>query len=73
MKMLVINHKGTFIDGLQISDKTINEFHLNSNSTIKLRLAVDDDSENVGGLTIYGKGFGNYGQDIKVSIHYNSG
>ncbi len=73
LKMLVINHKGTFIDGLQISDKTINEFHLNSNSTIKLRLAVDDDSENVGGLTIYGKGFGNYGQDIKVSIHYNSG
>ena len=68
--MLVINHKGTFIDGLQISDKTIHDFHLNSNSMIKLRLGVDDDAENVGGLTIYGKGFGNYGQDIKVSIHY---
>lgn len=43
---------------------------MNSNSMIKLRLGVDDDAENVGGLTIYGKGFGNYGQDIKVSIHY---
>lgn len=70
LKMLVINHKGTFIDGLQISAATINDFHLNSNSTIKLRLGVDDDAERIGGLTIYGKGFGNYGQDIKVSIHY---
>lgn len=70
LKMLVINHKGTFIDGLQISDKTIHDFHLNSNSMMKLRLGVDDDAEHIGGLTIYGKGFGNYGQDIKVSIHY---
>lgn len=70
LKMLVINHKGTFIDGLQISAATINDFHLNSNSTIKLRLGVDDDAERIGGLTIYGQGFGNYGQDIKVSIHY---
>ncbi len=70
LKMLVINHRGTFIDGLQISEKTIGDFHLNSNSMIKLRLGVDDDAEHVGGITIYGKGFGNYGQDIKVSIHY---
>ena len=33
-------------------------------------MAVNDDSEHVGGLTIFGKTFGNYGQDIKIRMHY---
>lgn len=70
LKMLVINNKGTFIDGLQISDAAIRDFHLDSSSTIKFRMGVDDEVEHAGGLTIYGKTFGNYGQDIKVSIYY---
>lgn len=70
LKMLVINHKGTFIDGLQISDASIDDFHFNSNSIIRFRIGVDDDAEHIGGLTIFGKSFGNYGQDIKVSINY---
>lgn len=70
LKALLINHHGTFIDGMQISDITIDDFELTSESTIKLRLAVDDNSKHVGGLTIFGKTFGNYGQDIKVNITY---
>ena len=70
LKMLVINKKGTFIDGLQISDVTIRDFNLDYRSSMKLRMAVNDNAEHVGGLTIFGKSFGNYGQDIKVSINY---
>lgn len=70
LKLLVINKKGTFIDGLQISDVTINDFHLDFRSNLNLRMAVNDDADHVGGLTIFGKSFGNYGQDIKVSINY---
>ena len=70
LKLLVINQKGTFIDGLKISDVTINSFNLDYRSGIRFRLSVDDDAEHIGGLTIFGKTFGNYGQDIKVSIHY---
>ena len=68
--MLVINKKGTFIDGLQISDVTINDFDLDYRSQIKLRMEVRDDAEHVGGLTLFGSTFGNYGQDINVSINY---
>ena len=39
---------------------------------IKLKLAVPEDAEHVGGLTIFGKGFGNYNQDINVKISYSS-
>jgi predicted transcriptional regulator len=70
LKLLVINRKGTFIDGLKISDVTIDSFHLDYRSSIRFRMAVEDSSEHVGGLTIFGKNFGNYNQDIKVCINY---
>ena len=71
LKLLVINKRGTFIDGLQISDVTIHDLNLTDKSTIRLKLAVNDDSTYVGGLTIYGKNFGNYNQDINVRINYS--
>lgn len=70
LKLLVINRKGTFIDGLKISDVTIDDFNLDYRSGIRFRLAVEEDAKHVGGLTIFGKSFGNYGQDIKVSLNY---
>ena len=71
LKMLVINHKGTYIDGLKISDITIDQFGLTSKSNIKFKLEVPENAEHVGGLTIFGKGFGNYNQDINVKIAYS--
>lgn len=70
LKLLVINQKGTFIDGLKISDVTIDSFNFDYRSNIRFKMAVDDDAAHIGGLTIFGKSFGNYGQDIKVSINY---
>jgi len=71
LKLLVINHEGTFIDGLQISEVSIDGFNLNYRSTIKFKLEVPDTAEHIGGLTIYGKNFGNYNQDIDVRINYS--
>ncbi|MBO5291808.1 MAG: winged helix-turn-helix transcriptional regulator [Lachnospiraceae bacterium] len=71
LKILVVNKNGTFIDGLQVSDVSIRDFDLDYKSTIKFRFAVEDDSEHVGGLTIFGKSFGNYNQDINVRINYS--
>ncbi len=71
LKLLVINRKGTFIDGLQISDITIKDFNLNYKSTIKFKIGVPDNAAHVGGLTIFGKSFGNYNQDISVGINYS--
>ncbi|MBN2220624.1 MAG: winged helix-turn-helix transcriptional regulator [Vallitaleaceae bacterium] len=71
LKLIVINHKGTFIDGLKISNVTIDSLDLDFRSNIKLRFSVPKDANHVGGLTIYGKTFGNYNQDINVRIHYS--
>lgn len=70
LKLLVINDYGTYIDGLKISDVSTLSLHLDYSSDIRLRLAVENDSEHVGGITLYGKSFGNYDQDIRVAINY---
>ena len=70
LKLIVINEKGTFIDGIRISDVTINEFNLDYRSNIRFKLGVAENAKHRGGLTIFGKSFGNYGQDINVSISY---
>ncbi|MCR5452192.1 MAG: helix-turn-helix domain-containing protein [Lachnospiraceae bacterium] len=70
LKLLVINKYGTFIDGLKISEICIDDFRLDHSSILKFRMAVEEDSEHVGGLTIFGRTFGNYSQDIKVCISY---
>lgn len=71
LKILIINKKGTFIDGLQVSNVTIDDFQFDYRSSIKLKLEVSEDAQHIGGLTIFGKNFGNYNQDIEVNINYS--
>lgn len=71
LKILVINKDGTFIDGLQVSDVSIRDFEFDSRSVIKFKLEVEENAEHIGGLTIFGKTFGNYNQDIAVRIKYS--
>ncbi|MCR4762675.1 MAG: helix-turn-helix domain-containing protein [Lachnospiraceae bacterium] len=71
LKMLTINHRGTFMDGLQISEVTIDEFGFTADAPARFRISVPDNAEHIGGLTIFGKNFGNYRQDIDVRISYS--
>lgn len=71
LKIIVINKKGTFVDGLKISDVTINQFNLDYKSTVRFKFEIEEDAKNIGGITIFGSEFGNYNQDIKVRIAYS--
>lgn len=73
LKLLSVTRDGTYLDGRKISDVTIGQFNLNDASTIDFRLSVTDESETIGGLTIFGRGFGNYNQDINVRVMFNRG
>lgn len=70
LKLLVVNRKGTFIDGLKISDVTIGDLNLRPGKSFRFRMEVREDAEHIGGLTVFGKTFGNYGQDIRVTLNY---
>ena len=46
-------------------------FMLASDKAANILAAVPEDTKHVGGLTIFGKNFGNYNQGIHVRIIYN--
>lgn len=71
LKLIVINNSGTYIDGLKISEVSLADMKLDYRSSLKLKFAVPEDAKHIGGMTIFGSGFGNYNQDIKVSISYS--
>lgn len=68
LKMIRIDASGTFIDGERMSDVTVADIKL-SEPFWTLRFAVDEQAVNIGGLTIYGAGFGNHDQDILIRVH----
>ncbi|MNN23009.1 Helix-turn-helix domain protein [compost metagenome] len=71
LKLIRINHEGSFIDGCRISDVTLDQIQLDYKSEMTLRIAVTDKSPNKRGLTIFGKNFGNYSQDLLARVLYD--
>lgn len=71
LKSIAVNHEGTFVDGIRISEVTVDQLELHENSPVRFRFSVPSEAEHVGGLTIFGKSFGNYNQDIKVKVEYS--
>ncbi|MFC4301901.1 ArsR/SmtB family transcription factor [Cohnella boryungensis] len=69
-KVLRVNGEGTYMDGNRISDVRLNELQLEKRFWT-LRFAVEKDAAHVGGLTLYGAGFGNYNQDIQFRVYYS--
>ncbi|KRG07946.1 ArsR family transcriptional regulator [Lederbergia galactosidilytica] len=70
LKNWKISKDGSFLDGVKISDVTVNELNLDEKPFISLRLGVKKDAVNVGGLNLFGKEFGNYRQGIIMNLRY---
>jgi predicted transcriptional regulator len=68
LKTWRISKTGTFIDGVRISDVTIRDIDLPSHHSIRMRIGIDGKAEHPGGVNIFGKGFGNYDQDIVMRL-----
>ncbi|MDO5135964.1 MAG: winged helix-turn-helix transcriptional regulator [Eubacteriales bacterium] len=70
LKMLVVDRSGTSIDGLKMSDVSTRQLTLTSQDDLIFRFQVQEPAQNIGGITLFGKNFGNYSQDISVKVHY---
>lgn len=71
LKLIRITQEGAYIDGCRISDVTLDQIGLDYKSDIHFRIAVTDEPLNKRGLTIFGKNFGNYGQNLLARVLYN--
>ncbi|MCC8066615.1 MAG: winged helix-turn-helix transcriptional regulator [Clostridiales bacterium] len=70
LKALTITRSGCYIDGEPISSVTVDDLNLDSQSVMKLRFEVPAGTEESRGLTLYGQGFGDYNQHIRMLIQY---
>ncbi len=64
LKTLSVRNDGTFIDGTRVSSVTPDAIIDYSCHAVTLRLEVKEAATHRGGLTIFGKSFGNYPQDL---------
>lgn len=60
---------GTFVDGVKISPVSLKDLDVPNHHSIRLRIGVKDNAKHPGGVNIFGRGFGNYDQDIVLRIH----
>ena len=58
------------MDGGRISDTKLQDLKIDGGSAMLFRIYVPENAQHVGGLTIFGRSFGNYPQDIRVRVHY---
>ena len=71
LKQIRIDESGTYLDEEKRSDVTARDIQSDSPSW-RLRLEVCEQAKHVGGLTVYGKKYGNHNQDILVRTFYSS-
>ena len=68
LKNFRINDEGSFVDGVRISDVRLADLKLDEHHSIRLRIGVRDNAKHPGGINIFGRGFGNYDQDIILRL-----
>lgn len=70
LKHWTVTDEGSFIDGVKISGVTLDDLRISEHHSIRVRIGVKEDAEHMGGMNIFGKGFGNYDQGIILRIYF---
>jgi predicted transcriptional regulator len=68
LKTWRISQQGSFIDGVRISDVTMADLDVPKHHSIRMKIGIDVKAEHPGGVNIFGRGFGNYDQDIVMRL-----
>jgi len=68
LKSWRVTPDGAFIDGVRISPLTLGDLDIAAHHSIRLRIEVKPDARHPGGVNVFGRGFGNYDQDILLRL-----
>ncbi len=71
LKHWIVTDEGSFVDGVRVSDVTLDELALPEHHSIRVRIGVKDDAAHPGGMNIFGRGFGNYDQGLVLRLHFS--
>ncbi|MCW5942272.1 MAG: helix-turn-helix domain-containing protein [Fimbriimonadaceae bacterium] len=70
LKVWHVNSTGTSIDGVRVSQVRIEDLAVGPWQTTRVRIGVKADATHQGGFTLFGRGFGNYEQDLLLRLFY---
>ena len=65
-----VNQEGSYVNGEKVSNVTIDRLNLPARSYIGVRVGNRQDARYVGGFNLFGKTFGDYEQDIVLTVEY---
>lgn len=70
LKIWSVDRDGSSVDGNRISNISLSRLMIEPQQPITIRLGVKPEAEHQGGFNLFGRGFGNYPQDLVLRLHY---
>ena len=70
LKVWKVAEDGSYVDGMHISNVTLDQLRLEQARFISVRIGVKENARHVGGINIFGRSFGNYPQDIVLRLRF---
>lgn len=71
LKKITITHKGSYIDDHLVSNSKLNDYNLTDSPVMDFKIGIKENATHQGGINIFGKGCGDYDQDIIMNLHYS--
>ena len=65
-----VRKDGTYMNEKKVSDVTVEQLCLWEKSYVSVKIGNKPDAKYVGGFNLFGKGFGDYNQDIILTVEY---
>jgi predicted transcriptional regulator len=70
LKVWSVDSEGSYVDGSLVSSVTLKDLNVAPKQAIDVRIGVKPDAEHQGGFNLFGRGFGNYEQDLLMRLHF---
>lgn len=70
LKVWQVTQKGSHVDGVRLSDVSIDDLSISRTKYITVRIGIKEDAQHIGGMNLFGSYFGNYPQGIVMRLNY---
>jgi predicted transcriptional regulator len=70
LKHWIVTEEGSFVDGVEISAVNLETLALPDHHSIRVQMGVKEEAKHLGGMNIFGRGFGNYDQGIILRLYF---
>ena len=68
LKAFTVTADGAYVDGVRLSSLRVEDLHIPDHHSIKVKIGIKSDAAHVGGVNLFGRGFGNHDQGILLRL-----